>query len=351
MASSQRPALTLVILLLRRRGKLLFCAADLGVAALTADALTLCGAAPATAAAGAAVALFNPFTAAVSTRGSCDSLAVLLLLATLRASLRGRAATAGALLGAAAHFRVYPVVHGLPLALFFWGADSTSSPLPGLRSVVRAALPSARFGVAAAASFLALGAACYAAYGHTFLQEAYLYHGGRSDPRHNFSPAFYGAYLRHDSPAHLARAATAQQAAQLAVLVGSGIALRADPPAALFAQTLLFVAFNRVITAQYFTWWMALAPVAAPALAPARRTRCCVAALGWTAAQLHWLAHAASLEFGQPAPGGGGGAFARVWGASLLFFGASVALAAEVMAAYVPRDLRKRAIAQTTKQD
>ena len=43
---------------------MLFCAADLGVAALTADALRISGAAPATAAAGAAVALFNPFTAA-----------------------------------------------------------------------------------------------------------------------------------------------------------------------------------------------------------------------------------------------------------------------------------------------
>ena len=48
----------------RRRGKLLFCAGDLVVAYLTASVLRSSGASEATARLGAAVTLFNPFTAA-----------------------------------------------------------------------------------------------------------------------------------------------------------------------------------------------------------------------------------------------------------------------------------------------
>lgn len=274
----------------------------------------------------------------MSTRGSCDALVALLLLGALRAALARRPASTGALLGCAVHLRVYPLVHSLPLALFFL---PRRAPQRALRACARALAPAAAFGAAAAATFAALGGACYHIYGDAFLHEAYLYHAGRSDPRHNFSPAFYAAYLRHAAPGALTAAARAATLAQVASLTAAGIALRNDPPAALFIQTLVFVAFNRVVTAQYFCWWMALAPLVAPRLAPHRRRRCGIAAAAWTAAQLHWLAHAAALEFGPPAAGGGGGAFLRVWGASLAFFGANVALIAELLAAYRPRDLRQ----------
>ena len=277
----------------------------------------------------------------MSTRGSCDALSVLLLLATLRAALRGRAAAAGALLGAAAHLRVYPVVHALPLALFFWGEGAgrgCDSFATRLRTLLRDAARPLRFGGAAAASFAALGGACFAAYGWPFVLHSYAYHFGRSDPRHNFSPAFYAAYLRHAAPAALAAGARAHSAAQLSALVGAGVALRRDPPAALLLQTLAFVAFNRVITAQYFVWWMALAPLAAPAVTPSKRLA--AAAIAWLAAQLHWLAHAAALEFGDPAPQHGA-PFMRVWAASMLFFAANVWLMLELLAAYRPRDLRR----------
>jgi phosphatidylinositol glycan class M len=343
------------------RGKVLFSAADLLVAWLTASTLRASGASSRAASVAAAASLFNPLTAAVSTRGSCDALVAALTLATLRAALAGRPAAAGALLGAATHLRIFPMIHALPLALFFLGAAGEradeNAPAGGagahaggkrrrergaLLRFLRFVTPAIAFCAAAAASFLLLFAGCYARFGAPFVQHAYLYHAGRSDPRHNFSAAFYGAYLRHGAPAALRASARVASAAQAAVLLGAGVALRRDPPAALAAQTLAFVAFNRVITAQYFAWWMALAPLVAPAaLMPHRRKRCAAAAAAWAAAQLHWLAHAAALEFGAPSGGGGGGAFARVWGASLLFFGASVALLSELLAAYAPRDLRR----------
>lgn len=54
------------------------------------------------------------------------------------------------------------------------------------------------FAATSAATFLLLGAACYAAYGDPFLQETYLYHSGRKDPRHNFSIYFYNSYLTYE---------------------------------------------------------------------------------------------------------------------------------------------------------
>lgn len=52
-----------------------------------------------------------------------------------------------------------------------------------------------QFGGASAAVFLLLGAACYRLYGQRFIDEAFLHHVTRRDPRHNFSPHFYPIYL------------------------------------------------------------------------------------------------------------------------------------------------------------
>ena len=81
------------------------------------------------------------------------------------------------------------------------------------------------------------------------MYEAYLYHFVRVDNRHNFSPHFYDLYLHFGLPsAHAhARLALACQACVVAVL---GVALHADLPLAALAQTLAFVAFNKVCTAQ-----------------------------------------------------------------------------------------------------
>ena len=128
-----------------------------------------------------------------------------------------RTAAAGALLGLATHWRVYPVIYLLPvlrslhLARTSAGAQhqrgepadrhgqaakparsSAIEPFRRARPCMGVPWPThgmLKFAAAFAATFAGLAALCHAAYGDSFLEQAYLYHGRRVDPRHNFSPA------------------------------------------------------------------------------------------------------------------------------------------------------------------
>lgn len=374
------------------RGKLLFCAADLLAARLAADVVTLSGGSGRSRLLALRVSLFNPLTFVISSRGSCDALLAMLLLACLKAALQGRAVACGAWLGAAAHFRVYPVAHAVPLALFFC---LSGSPQPGVHSrwsLRRRVFPAFAFLASSALCFALLGAACFAAYGAEFIREAYLYHVGRSDPRHNFSPSFYTAYLRttpspvaspppSSSFTSMLRALVAALP-QASVVTAAGAAFARDPPAALFLQTFFFVAFNSVVTAQYFAWWACLAPLLLPALTDGhvaggdadtlalfstqRRPlvgAVTAAAAAWVAALAYWLSRAALLEFGVvgneehvgtggprlssstlfDVDGGASGKhddeYAPVWRASLLFVWASILFGATMARALPARDL------------
>ena len=99
------------------------------------------------------------------------------------------------------------------------------------------------------------------AYGDNFCTEAFLYHLGRGDPRHNFSPSFYGTYLDARVSERSGRlkggvAGTASRVAgklahvapQILVVASVGVKYASDLPLCFFAQTLGFVAFNSVST-------------------------------------------------------------------------------------------------------
>ena len=57
-----------------------------------------------------------------------------------------------------------------------------------------------QFAATSLTTFLGLGAMCYHLYGQPFLEEAYIYHSTRKDPRHNFSIWFYHIYLQTGLP-------------------------------------------------------------------------------------------------------------------------------------------------------
>lgn len=127
---------------------------------------------------------------------------------------------AALLYGLAVHWRVYPIVFALPLLRHYAleaqqaqraqrARQPRSHAAPpagaGLAARARAAATAAftglaswrgaAFGALSGGLFLGLGGILYRLYGWQFLHETYLYHASRTDPRHNFSPYFYPAYL------------------------------------------------------------------------------------------------------------------------------------------------------------
>ncbi|RMZ53795.1 hypothetical protein APUTEX25_003934 [Auxenochlorella protothecoides] len=281
--------------------KVCFCAADLGAAWLMACLLERRRAPVAWVKAGLAVWLFSPFTAVISTRGSGEALVTCMLLGMLCLLDAGRPLLAGLCYGLAVHWRLYPIIYALPLL----------RNLAMRRGARLLSIPGIVFGAAAAAAFLTLGGLGYHLYGHSFLQETYLYHLGRVDPRHNFSPFFLPTYLASGGGAGISIGGVFG-AAQALLITVLGWLHAADLPYAMLLQTLAFVTFNKVArmamiklhappqvsTAQYFVWYVSLLPLVLPRLAAAHNRGQLLWAAGMCSAAIaHWLAWAYALEF------------------------------------------------------
>merc|ERR1712136_691871 len=77
---------------------------------------------------GVAISLFNPLTLQVSTRGSCESFTVVLLYGVFdMLCMRRNIPVAAILFGTAVHWRVYPIIYSLPLAMVAGRIDSNGS--------------------------------------------------------------------------------------------------------------------------------------------------------------------------------------------------------------------------------
>lgn len=170
-----------------------------------------------------------------------------------------------------------------------------------------------------------------------FLQEAFLHHLTRKDPRHNFSVYFYHIYLTYMKwPSHVSTAARPVQGVsavstmsavsdpstsaflpQMVLILALSVSLHKHLPFCWLTQTMAFVAFNKVSTAQYFVWYYCLLPLVLPNLPWPMPRRLQAALGGWVAAQLHWLLWGYLLEFQ------GLGVFLGLWFASLVFLAAN----------------------------
>jgi GPI mannosyltransferase 1 subunit M len=103
---------------------------------------------------------------------------------------------------------------------------------------------------------------------------------------------------------------------------------------AMYIQTFLFVAQNKVITAQYFTWYLCLLPLCNDQFRWTQRVH--HAAVIFVASILFWLGSAYCLEMQGMAVHG------IVWLASLIFFGANVNLLGALLStAVIGRDSRE----------
>jgi phosphatidylinositol glycan class M len=237
-------------------GKVLFALSDVLAGWLVVQLLTRCYRFPAERALRyvAAVWLWNPMVANISTRGSSEGLLGVLVAALLWATLTRKPILAGLILGLAVHFKIYPFIYGVSI-LWWWDAerDGSSSTSSGLLSkAVNFLTPSRlKFTASALVSFVALNLVMYLQYGQPFLQHTFLHHLTRIDHRHNFSPYSTLLYLSAAGGVETHFEALAFIPQLVLVVVGLPLVLaKKSLTTAMLAQTFAFVTFNKVCTSQ-----------------------------------------------------------------------------------------------------
>ncbi|ESQ42083.1 hypothetical protein EUTSA_v10015361mg, partial [Eutrema salsugineum] len=164
--------------------------------------------------------------------------------------------------------------------------------------------------------FLACNVVSSYFYGHEFLHEALLYHLTRTDPRHNFSIYFYHIYLHYERQ-FSAVEKLISFLPQFTVQFSLVFCFSQDLVFCIFPQTVALVAFNKVITAQYFVWFYCLLPLILPWSHMKLKWECLLCIIMWIGAQTHWLLWGYMFEFK------GFNVFLQLWVASLVFLAAN----------------------------
>jgi GPI mannosyltransferase 1 subunit M len=253
------------------------------------------------------------------------------------------AALAGFCHGVAVHSKLYPIIYSLSfvvsIATSFSPTTVSATRLEAPTSIPRLVrfvrgwerrllrpAPVA-FATAFVATFVTL---CYLAflwYGQVALDQGLLYHFARVDHRHNYSMHWYWIYLGRarlddddddeSSAAHMVLAGQLLLLPQAVLLVFTSLGMAPyNLCLALFVQTFLFVAHNKVITAQYFTWYLCLLPLCNASLALTRRV--VVALVLLLGSIVFWLGSAYCLEMR------GLAVHRVVWVASVVHFGGNI---------------------------
>jgi phosphatidylinositol glycan class M len=304
--------------------------------------------------------LYNPLAINICTRGSSESLMVLLpVLMTIRTVRSGtslkHALFAGLWHGLAVHSKLYPIIYSLSYMAYF----ATKSVAPAHSNTFPWTEPSRLFRliqlwicrllapapllflVSFITTFIGLTYLAVFWYGEIALQEGLLYHFSRVDHRHNYSMYWYWIYLAKARPhTNIANMGRLLVLPQVVLLVYSSLGVGAyDLALALFLQTYLFVTHNKVITAQYFTWFLCLLPLCSDSFALTRRVQ--RALIGLIMSIGLWLGSAYCLEMQ------GMAVHKFVWIASVLHFCANVNL----MGALLDSCVQKKVKAGDAKED
>lgn len=239
-------------------GKLVFIAADLGASVYCYLFLRTYATEKSARQMVSLFILFNPIVLNVSTRGNSDMLITFMSMFVLHNFQEKKYTLAAAMLGFAIHFKIYPVIYVLPLVLGLYVSSAAERSF-----IVRFAkllLQTMYLGVICAICFFIPTYLCYLAYGQTYLHEAFLYHAKREDHRHNFSPYWFLMYLNMGRRAlGVGREYSAGYFAfipQMLVLITVAWKLRYNIAHACGIMTVVFIAFNKVCTVQYFVWFI-----------------------------------------------------------------------------------------------
>ncbi|CDK26242.1 unnamed protein product [Kuraishia capsulata CBS 1993] len=262
--------------------------------------------------------LLNPMVITISTRGSSESLLTVVVLGSIWLWKRGRPIGSGLLLGLAIHLKIYPLIYVPTLLL-------SQSRL--------VSWPNFRFSASVGVSFVSLGVAMYWMYGWEFLEHSYLYHWGRIDHRHNFS--LYNQLMYHVSSGQVQ--ASWEKLISFVPQLGLSMVVLPlwfwyngmDMGTTLFLQTFTFVTFNKVITSQYFIWYLCLLPLLLENT-DLTKWQGVQMTVVWVLSQGIWLLFGYKLEFqGLPV-------FRELFLSSLVFFLAQIYIIGQLVKHAIP---------------
>lgn len=295
-------------------GKVLFIAFDLFTAAMIYEVLRVNGHPAQISIICSGLWLYNPLPIAVSSRGNAESIMTFLVLITLQMCNKRNLKVAAMLYGLAVHAKIYPVIYAPSIYLYLGLGRflKASTYRQKLKTLFQPNKDQVTFVGVSVATFAILTGFFFAIYGWPFLQETYFYHLMRKDTRHNFSVFFYLLYLCAEE-AYMSWINLSLFLPQILLLIRASFTYFYSLPFCWFLCTVIFVTFNKVLTSQYFLWYLSLLPVILPCLKLSLSKGIFLLSL-WFAGQAAWLLPAYYLEFE------GKNTFIYIWLAGLVFF-------------------------------
>ena len=223
--------------------------------------------------------LYNPLTIVICTRGSADCIITFLVLWSLILLEEKKYYLSAFIYGFAVHFKIYPIIYAPAIYLyviykeFVRGKNQPLEPVKFIHKIFFKIIQTIKMAVYYLFSkvaffyiFISSGvfffflALFYKLLGYKFLYEYLLYHLIRKDHRHNYSIFYYTIYLTYDND-FSKYLSLITFLPQMILILAATLFLYKDINLCLIALTMIFVHFNKVITAQYFIWYLSLIPL------------------------------------------------------------------------------------------
>jgi len=278
--------------------------------------------------------LYNPLTVVICTRGSADCIITFLVLLSLIYLEKRNYCLSALLYGFAVHFKIYPIIYAPSLFLyliykeFVKNTDQPGEPVQFLKRICYKIIFPIKMAfkyfftkvallyviLSSGVFFFFLGI-FYKLIGYKFLYEYLLYHLIRKDHRHNYSIFYYTIYLTYDND-FSKYLSLITFLPQMILILTVTIFLYKDINLCLIALTMIFVHFNKVITAQYFIWYLSLIPliIHRNILFNRRNTKAIIMFIIWMFFELIWNTFSHKLEYE------GKNYFLTLWIINICFF-------------------------------
>lgn len=238
--------------------------------------------------------LLNPMVITISTRGSSESVLCVFIMLFVYFLFKKKFILSGLFLGLSIHFKIYPFIY-LSSSLVYLSNQNALIILKNPFKLLNK--NSIKFLISTILSFTILNLIMFNYYGFEFLQHSYIYHLSRSDHRHNFSLYNISLYFSssNDKIIDLSKFAFLPQLLISFVLLPLKFSNR-NLIKTFFLQTFTFVTFNKVITSQYFIWFLIFLPFTLiNSKMSLKRGLICLSI--WIISQACWLYNGYQLEF------------------------------------------------------